>query len=361
MNQFSKIESLNGIRGFAVLLVLLSHASNEGVNIHPALSFSGAGRYGVFLFFVLSAFLLTRQFLERHPVGNEIVPFVRNYFLRRFLRIFPLYIAALLCYYLLYKLGRGIYDINEAMLLKSIFLLDAEGIFWTIPVEFQYYFLLPLISLVFLHTKRTMLVIIAVSVFTFVWWHIFPPKYVTHLLPFLPIFILGSTAALISYRINTQKEKDLHGFIVRIFNLIALCGVLLFLVLIPGYFNLLFAQNAQRTEFHDQFLLFAVLSSALVLSTVHGNGIVKKIMESKFLVFWGNVSFSAYLGHTIVLTAVRRTAFVPSVKWIIFLTATGILSYLAYKYFEMPLSKVHWVKGASSRISSVLGSTKSSR
>ena len=350
MNQFTKIESLNGIRGFAILLVLLSHASNQGISIHPAFSFSGAGRYGVFLFFVLSAFLLTRQFLESRLNRNEIVPFVRHYFLRRFLRIFPLFIAALFCYYLLHKLGWGIYKIDEAMLLKSIFLLDAVGVFWTIPVEFQYYFILPLVALGFLQVKRTSVLLVGVLIFVALWWRLFPPKYVAHLLPFLPIFLLGSTAAFISYKIHAYNKVDSRVFPVMIANYIALGSAALFRVLIPGYFNYLFSQNVPRTQFHEQFLLFALLSSVLVLSTVHGNGVVKKIMESKFLVFWGNVSFSAYLGHTIVLSVVRQTGFSPSIKLIIFLTVTAILSYLVFKYFELPLSKFHWVKNASSPV-----------
>jgi peptidoglycan/LPS O-acetylase OafA/YrhL len=53
------IKLLTGVRGFAVLLVLCSHAGHSNYYLHSAFDFSGAGRYGVFLFFVLSAFLLT--------------------------------------------------------------------------------------------------------------------------------------------------------------------------------------------------------------------------------------------------------------------------------------------------------------
>ena len=354
MKQFTKIESLNGIRGFAVLLVLLSHASNEGVHLHPALNFSGAGRYGVFLFFVLSAFLLTRQFLESRPGRAELGPFVQHYFLRRFLRIFPLYVAALFCYYLLYKLDREIYAIDEVMFVKSIFLLDAEGIFWTIPVEFQYYFLLPVVALALMHANRIGLVLVATAIFVVIWSHFFPPQYVTHLLPFLPIFVLGSTTAYLSYRISMRFSGALPLTATRSANLLALAGALSFIVLTPGYFNFLFAQNVPRTAFHEEFLLFTVLSCILVLGTVHGNGITRTVMESRFLVFWGNVSFSAYLGHTIVLTAVRHTGLSPEAKWLVFLVLTAALSYLAFRYFESPLSKVHWIRRVSSRIGGML-------
>lgn len=151
MIEINKINSLNGIRGFAVLLVLLSHASNKGINIHPSLSFSGAGKYGVFLFFVLSAFLLTRQFIIAKSKKEPLPNFITHYFIRRFLRIFPLFTCVLLAYFILYKTGYGIYDIDGIKLIKTFLLLDGPGIFWTIPVEFQYYFILPIVALLLIY------------------------------------------------------------------------------------------------------------------------------------------------------------------------------------------------------------------
>ena len=58
-----RIPGLHGLRGIAASSVLLTHASNNGYHVLPGVSFSGTGRSGVFLFFVLSAFLLTSQVL----------------------------------------------------------------------------------------------------------------------------------------------------------------------------------------------------------------------------------------------------------------------------------------------------------
>ena len=292
MNKFARIESLNGIRGFAVLLVLLSHASNEGISLHPDLSFSGAGKYGVFLFFILSAFLLTRQFLVYAPSGDKIKPFITHYLTRRFLRIYPLLTASLFLYYLLEKFGVGVnmHRITEIDLIKITLLLDGhKGIFWTIPVEFQYYFLLPIVSLLLLRTKDTSLVVISISLFVIVWWLFFPPAYVAHLIPFLPIFVLGSGAAFISHNIHYSYCKAKHKPILRIFNFFAICGFLAFFIFVPKFFNYIFSHNVGRAEFQNQFLLFSIISCILVLCVVHGNGFIKKLMESRFLVFWGNI------------------------------------------------------------------------
>ena len=62
-----------GVGGcLAVLLVLLSHASNVQIFLWPGLDFRGTGRAGVFLFFVLSAYLLTAQFPDCEPSALRV-------------------------------------------------------------------------------------------------------------------------------------------------------------------------------------------------------------------------------------------------------------------------------------------------
>jgi peptidoglycan/LPS O-acetylase OafA/YrhL len=93
----SHIAALDGLRGVAILLVVLHHFAMFG-GFEPAtkldavaVALTGAGWAGVDLFFVLSGFLITRILLnsngERH--------FFRNFYARRILRIFPLYYAML--------------------------------------------------------------------------------------------------------------------------------------------------------------------------------------------------------------------------------------------------------------------------
>src|SRR6218665_2303652 len=56
--------SLDGIRGTAALIVLLSHTSLAGQTLAPWLNFGGTGHVGVYLFFVLSAYLVTLSFIR---------------------------------------------------------------------------------------------------------------------------------------------------------------------------------------------------------------------------------------------------------------------------------------------------------
>src|SRR5664279_4066021 len=87
----TRLPALDGLRGLAVLMVLLDHASDAKLRIFPAADMNRAGKYGVYLFFVLSAFLLTHLLLLRPPAELSRARIWLNYAVRRFFRIFPLY------------------------------------------------------------------------------------------------------------------------------------------------------------------------------------------------------------------------------------------------------------------------------
>jgi len=90
------IPALDGLRGIAVSLVVFYHC-------HPKLGggwlshFAEYGWAGVNLFFVLSGFLITGIIIE----GREDAHFFRNFYARRALRIWPVYVLLLLLNYIL--------------------------------------------------------------------------------------------------------------------------------------------------------------------------------------------------------------------------------------------------------------------
>jgi peptidoglycan/LPS O-acetylase OafA/YrhL len=89
------IPVLDGIRGLAILLVMLRHFTlgmrAESVVDSAFKSVTSVGWSGVDLFFVLSGFLITGLLLDS-KYGPH---YFRNFFARRALRIFPLYYAVL--------------------------------------------------------------------------------------------------------------------------------------------------------------------------------------------------------------------------------------------------------------------------
>jgi peptidoglycan/LPS O-acetylase OafA/YrhL len=89
------IPELDGVRGLAILFVVLYHFSRPP-GVPPAISNAlGLGWSGVDLFFVLSGFLITGILLETRTAGN----YFASFYARRTLRIFPLYLAFVFAYF----------------------------------------------------------------------------------------------------------------------------------------------------------------------------------------------------------------------------------------------------------------------
>ena len=142
------IPELQGLRGLAVLAVIVYHCHPrlEGTWIHYA---SLWGWAGVNLFFVLSGFLITSILLE----AREKPRYFRNFYARRALRIWPVYVLVLAAVYLQapwFVGGPVLAAVKAAPWLAYIFFVQnlfhlalppAIGPTWALAIEEQYYFL----------------------------------------------------------------------------------------------------------------------------------------------------------------------------------------------------------------------------
>ncbi|MBS1152156.1 MAG: acyltransferase 3 [Myxococcaceae bacterium] len=156
------LPALDGVRGLAIGLVLLVHfigdmpATNpfEKVLMHAATY----GSFGVDLFFVLSGFLITGILYDSRQTPN----FFKNFYMRRTLRIFPLYYGVLAVLFLViphipFFQGPALdtmvsrqgwawaYAINIHIAREGVWSLPYIGHFWSLAVEEHFYLMWPLI------------------------------------------------------------------------------------------------------------------------------------------------------------------------------------------------------------------------
>ena len=141
-------KNLDGVRAIAALMVLVSH-SQWGP---PA--FGGSG---VWLFFVLSGFLLFPT-LPQH--ADALFPRrLAGFLVKRITRLIPLYYFALLIYSAKWHMPPG-------WLLQHLLFLDAQTFFWTVKIEVIFYLLLPFIGLVSCLIRGTLpkfLILVAIT------------------------------------------------------------------------------------------------------------------------------------------------------------------------------------------------------
>lgn len=345
-----QIDSLDGLRGFAALIVIFSHTSNTGMYFLPFLDLRGIGKSGVFLFFLLSSFLLTLPLLDK---GKRILTLavMSHYWQRRFFRIYPLYA----CYLLLAvvstwsittyfgKNGIGIpFDLDWHGLFEHLALQEGKGVTWSIAVEFKFYFILPMLALItvfclsfgFGATILFFLALLALSQILF-------PQNVSDvndakLLPYMPIFLMGMLLAVIQNEINSKN--GLSPRLKMIVRLLGYIGVLGILVMTPLVFSIFFGRISHN-YFHKQFILYALFWSFVLLSAINVQGLIQQFFTLSVIRFYGALSFSLYLFHIIFISAVSRLELNEYLSaWLVLFVST-VSAYISFKLLEGPVSK----------------------
>ena len=146
---------IDGLRGIAILLVVVCHLVYVNPHAEPITHFIGgffnAGGYGVPIFFGLSGFLISWPFWNRKVKGNPAaVP--NGYGWRRFWKIYPPLVASILVFAPIYifRTGDWNYAWGAAQWISGLsFLLPVFGklnpVMWSLVVEIQFYIVIPLV------------------------------------------------------------------------------------------------------------------------------------------------------------------------------------------------------------------------
>jgi peptidoglycan/LPS O-acetylase OafA/YrhL len=149
------MSQLDGLRFFAIMGVLVAH------NWRPAAPWVFRdfpwGEMGVRLFFVLSGFLITGILIRGRGAGERNgesrLFLMRQFYIRRFLRIFPIYYLVLVVVVIAgLEPARQIWPwlfgyASNIYIWHHVHWIGHEGHFWTLAVEEQFYIVWPLLLL----------------------------------------------------------------------------------------------------------------------------------------------------------------------------------------------------------------------
>lgn len=333
------IPALDGLRGIAVLFVFLAHLSNNNLLNLPFLDFSRTGRIGVYLFYILSAYLLDRQIIKFYLSKNNNSNYWKNYVFRRFLRIYPLFLLSLITYFGLSLLGIITPIDTFKTFLAHVILYEGGSVFWSIPIEFSYYLISPFLMFFmykYLNFKLKKVTFFLLSIAIVSTAYAYYAEVGAHsLLLYLPLFLGGTLIAIVHVKNKTvffSRKLDYYG----------LAAIVILLFSIASWYEQL-TGNEFILRYRNLVYLYLVLWSVILVGCIY-NTKIADLFKSKVLINLGKMCYSLYLFHMPVIYTLLYF-FGDYNKAVLILMIVGLsfsIAYLSYKYFEKPFSKIYY-------------------
>ncbi|MCQ2995864.1 acyltransferase [Pseudomonas syringae] len=324
-----KYEGADGIRGLACLVVIIAHAFGAFFSSIGAY-LGGSGKVGVWLFFVLSAFLLTARMASAGFSFNSIA----SYALGRFMRIIPLYIIALLIYRAAGMLGLG----SSSDLMDAIFFARGFGHLWTIPVEFKFYLVLPFIAFSLLRVNYRfggpaafVFAILMILIEQWLWPYWLTPENSIYTRWYLSSFTIGCYCAIAHSQLRDRVSP-------RVASILGVLVILAIALMFPTPRNILFGMPID-SWLKDKFVYVSLLWGVFIVVMADGAGLFGRFFKSKVMSTFGAWSFSMYLIH-LLFYVWYANAHPNSFVWMILGIASAVgAGGLLYHFVESPIEK----------------------
>jgi len=331
------LSALDGVRGLAALMIMFFHfmpAQYDKVN-HPILYFlkkiSIFGQCGVPLFFVLSGFLITRILLNSRLYNN----YFKIFYLKRALRIFPLYYLYLILTFYILPLIFGQEMVNWNMSWYYFFYMqnfamtfnwkiaDAPHL-WSLAVEEHFYLLWPFI--IYYFSNRAILKIIGIIVILALACRVF----IIHLGYGVYYFTFAAfdSLAIGAFLAFNQKYKFINR---RGFYLIMVSSAIPLVV-----FFVLFTGEGNDYIQYFKTLVISVFCMTIIGLITLNDPYLSKIFKNFFLSYTGKISYGLYVFHStcfgLVYMIIKPGCFVSSLFFCFF--AAYLIATLSYYLFE---------------------------
>ena len=289
------IKQLDSLRAIAVFIVIVSHWLPKNLLV----TVLQPGQLGVNIFFVLSGFLITNILLkskiQAESIGISKLAIIKNFFVRRSLRIFPIYYLTIFLvfifaspttttirhsfiYYLTYTTNLYFYHIHSWDGMTSHL--------WSLAVEEQFYLVWPWVIL--FSPKQMLLPCIGAFIgIGVVSSYLTSAEYFGFILPFncLDSFGLGAFLSFILLYHSKQLTKFYHICSA----LAGICLLLLVASLVLQQPTLIPSRTAQ-----------SIVTLWVITHIIHRKNKGQTeffVLDNKILIFIGKISYGMYLYH----------------------------------------------------------------
>jgi peptidoglycan/LPS O-acetylase OafA/YrhL len=318
MNERTK--ELDGLRGIAVILVMALHifkrASLFTANptLHFITSLTSVGWVGVDIFFVLSGFLITSILLKT----KEKKDYFKNFYMRRALRIFPLYFVcvAVILYFIPVLDGVFVPEVPRVIPFLLLYqqnwinILGGDlwmtlylSVTWSLAIEEQFYLVWP--AIVFFSRKETLLRIsigiIAASILAriigvFFWGDIGQVTNFFFYNTFTRFEQLVFGALLAMAFIHADWRERLRRISLPVFLLFLIIFLGLCLASLPGVPHPIYNNYPLTLAGYTVSSVFTAALIAYLMSNENST-MLHVFFRNRILVFFGKHSYAMYLIH----------------------------------------------------------------
>lgn len=331
----ANIAALDGLRGLAALMVVADHCYGR---------FTGLGTGGVWIFMVLSGFLLTKPFTTDHGRVRSMAK-MRSFYSRRLRRVLPAYYTYIIVVYLV--------TTRFDLALRHFLFLQGAGHLWVIPQEILFYLLIPLVLLLNSVVLRgnswlcaLFVVSIAVAANSLLTVGVFSMYGLANenIRLYAGVFFTGVSCAYL-YHSLYPVLAGIPNHKKSINSLCSFCGLSLLLLFLLGSTGRLWGGKTVYAQVYFEW--FGAAAGLLLLCIVFSErSLLNKLLAWTPLRAIGMVSLSLYLVHPLVigmLTKGMRHYTDVALTGLPLFFSTALLSYLiavaTYTFIEKPFVK----------------------
>jgi peptidoglycan/LPS O-acetylase OafA/YrhL len=367
MNEFqiknTNIIQFDSIRCVFALFVIIVHHQFMYANVPAAFAY-----LAMHTFFIMSAFLISRGLIISKPKANNFWDFYKQFYIKRILRIFPVYFV-----YLFFIIGLGVffYVIGFGDILKvlselkkfgwmlftftynfrelSLFLSDKslpDFIFfshlWSLSMEEQFYFIIPFF-IYFLNRKQ----LVMLSILVIVCLPIFRIWYYENILVHEKDYILKG---LIYYRATyLQSDCFFYGILLATFNFkkyVNLYKYILYVIFIVYIILIVYNGMIVSQESNNSFLASIFRYDFMILNQQHlyHDVLINWFIFFLFLYSFYNPNFLSFFNNKFVLHFGNRLTYSSYVyQYIVILPMVGLINPFLIKILPLPLFLIQFL------------------